>query len=87
MNPHDLCIRPVLPGDNMLLAGVIREVLIEMGVPKKGTALGDASLEAMYEAYQAPRSAYWVVSDASGIWGGGGCREKGLRIAKNVFQR
>lgn len=72
MNPRDLCIRPVLPRDNRMLATVIREVLIEMGVPKKGTTLGDASLECMYETYQAPRSAYWVIADSSGIWGGGG---------------
>ena len=72
MNPHDLCIRPVLPRDNPMLAGVIREVLSEMGVPKKGTTLEDVSLESMYEAYQAPRSAYWVVTDTLGIWGGGG---------------
>lgn len=72
MNPHQLCIRPVLPRDNQMLAGVIREVLIEMGVPEKGTALADASLERMYETYQLPGSAYWVVTDASRIWGGGG---------------
>jgi putative acetyltransferase len=72
MNPHALIIRPVLPRDNQMLAGVIREVLIEMGVPEKGTTLRDASLERMYETYQRPRSAYWVVTDASAIWGGGG---------------
>lgn len=72
MNPNELSIRPILPGDNQVLAGVIREVLIEMGVPEKGTALADASLERMYETYQLPRSSYWVVSDANGIWGGGG---------------
>ena len=72
MNPNELCIRPILPRDNQELAGVIREVLIEMGVPEEGTALADASLERMYEAYQLPRSSYWVVSDTTGIWGGGG---------------
>jgi putative acetyltransferase len=72
MNPHQLFIRPVLPRDNQMLEGVIREVLIEMGVPEKGTALEDASLGRMYEAYQLPRSAYWVVTDACRIWGGGG---------------
>jgi putative acetyltransferase len=72
MNPHELCIRPVLPGDNQALARVIRGVLIEMGVPEEGTALADTSLERMYETYQMPRSSYWVVSDASEIWGGGG---------------
>jgi len=72
MNPHQLRIRPVLPRDNQKLAVVIRDVLIEFGVPEKGTALEDASLEQMYEAYQLPRSEYWVISDASGIWGGGG---------------
>ena len=72
MNPHQLSIRPVLPRDNQALAGVIRRVLIEMEVPEKGTALADSSLERMYETYQLPGSSYWVVSDASRIWGGGG---------------
>ena len=56
MNPHQLRIRPVLPVDNKKLAAVIRGVLVEFGVPEKGTALEDASLEQMYEAYQLPRS-------------------------------
>lgn len=72
MNPHELCIRPVLPPDNQMLAALIRGVLVEMGVPEKGTALEDASLERMYEAYQLPRAAYWVVADSKRIWGGGG---------------
>ena len=72
MNPRELFIRTVLPEDNQALARVIRGVLIEMGVPAEGTALADTSLERMYQTYQMPRASYWVVSDTSGIWGGGG---------------
>lgn len=72
MNPSDLLIRPLRPGDNPHIASLIREVLLELGVPKQGTAFEDASLDRMYETYQEPRSVYWVVTDASRIWGGGG---------------
>ena len=36
------------------------------------TAFLDAATDRMYETYQAPRSAYWVVSGGDGLWGGGG---------------
>ena len=72
MNPRDLSIRPLLPEDNPKVAEVIRSVLVEFGVPEKGTAFEDASLDRMYETYQIPRAAYWVVADDSHIWGGGG---------------
>ena len=45
-------IRLVRPEDNVVLAHVLREVLIEMKVPFDGTALSDPELDAMYDAYQ-----------------------------------
>ena len=44
-------IRPIDIKDNRELSLVIRSVLIEMGVPKTGTAYEDEELDAMYEAY------------------------------------
>ena len=36
-----LKIRQICKNDNLNLGNVIREVLIEIGVPKKGTAFSD----------------------------------------------
>ncbi|WP_224482610.1 GNAT family N-acetyltransferase [Robertkochia aurantiaca] len=68
-----MTIREIRPEDDPLLARAIRDVLIEMNVPKKGTAYEDAALDQMYETYQSPKSVYYVVSDESGsIYGGAG---------------
>jgi putative acetyltransferase len=72
MNPDGLLIRPVFPEDNPMLASLIREVLVELGAPRVGTAYADSAVDRMYETYQAPRSAYWVVANDSGVLGGGG---------------
>ncbi|AXT54778.1 GNAT family N-acetyltransferase [Aquimarina sp. MMG015] len=65
-------IRSVAPEDNQALAQVIRDVLIEMGVPKVGTAYEDEALDVMYETYDAPRKKYFVVEDDGKIIGGAG---------------
>ena len=72
MNPDDLSIRQVLPGDNQGIGDLIRGVLKEFGVPDRGTTLADPSLDCIYETYQVPRASYWVVAGTSGIWGGAG---------------
>ena len=65
-------IRPIDIKDNHELSSVIRSVLIEMGVPKTGTAYEDEELDAMYEAYLGPRAVYYVVSEGKKILGGAG---------------
>ena len=65
-------IRPIEKKDNPHIATVIRSVLIDFGVPKKGTAYADVSLDAMYETYQDERSAYFVVEEDGKIIGGAG---------------
>ena len=65
-------IRPILKKDNKQIASVIREVLIDFGVPKVGTAYADVTLDALYEAYQKPRAIYYVVELNGKILGGGG---------------
>ncbi|WP_405206993.1 GNAT family N-acetyltransferase [Aquimarina sp. LLG6339-5] len=65
-------IRSVALEDNQALAQVIRDVLIEMGVPKVGTAYEDEALDVMYETYDAPRKKYFVVEDSGKIIGGAG---------------
>lgn len=65
-------IREIEPKDNALIATVIRAVLIEMGVPKVGTAYEDAALDIMYETYAATACAYFVVEEDGEIIGGAG---------------
>jgi len=66
-------IRPIAPQDNAAVAEIIRTVMPEFGAVGPGFAIEDAEVDTMYEAYQAPGAAYFVVADASGkIWGGAG---------------
>ncbi len=65
-------IRPILKKDNIQIASVIREVLVDFGVPKIGTAYADKTLDALYEAYQKPRAIYFVIELKNKIIGGGG---------------
>ena len=65
-------IRPIEASDNKLLAVAIRSVLIEMGVPKVGTAYADVELDAMFETYLDERAIYYVVYEGENILGGAG---------------
>lgn len=65
-------IRPVELKDNEALAVALRMVLVEMGVPKVGTAYEDKELDAMFQAYAKPCFQYYVVEDQETILGGAG---------------
>jgi len=65
-------IRPILKKDNPHIAKVIRKVLVDLGVPKIGTAYADKTLDTLYEVYQKPRSIYYVIELNKKIIGGGG---------------
>ena len=65
-------IRPVELKDNEALAVALRKVLVEMGVPKVGTAYEDKELDAMFQAYAKSRFQYYVVEDQETILGGAG---------------
>ena len=56
--------------DNLNIGNIIREVLIEIGVPKKGTAFSDPELDFMFENYDKKRSIYYVVENNGKIYGG-----------------
>ncbi|ASV31959.1 GNAT family N-acetyltransferase [Maribacter cobaltidurans] len=62
-------IREINPGDNEEVARVVREVLVEMGVPKVGTAYADKALDYMYEKYDVPKATYFVIDDGGNIIG------------------
>ena len=65
-------IREVKKADNFELATLLRKILIEMGVPKKGTAFEDPEIDSIYETYNYPRSKYFIVEQGNIIKGGAG---------------
>ena len=67
-----LSIRPLVEEDNPTIAAVIRSVLLELGVPKVGTAYADPELDFMTKAYDKPRAAYFVVEKEGDVIGGAG---------------
>lgn len=58
--------------DNQQVKAVVQAVLVEMGVPKTGTAYEDASLNDMYATYDHARMAYFVVKEDGKVIGGAG---------------
>lgn len=68
----EISIRKIEQKDNAQVAALIRSVLIEHNVPKVGTAYADVSLDSMFEAYSADRSAYFVVEKDGVLIGGAG---------------
>jgi len=67
-----IIIREIQKADNVAIAKVIRDVLIEHDVPKVGTAYADASLDFMFENYSEEKSAYFIVEKEGKIIGGAG---------------
>lgn len=65
-------IREIQKADNAEVANVIRTVLIELNVPKVGTAYADPQLDFMSEAYSESKSMYFVVEKDNRIIGGAG---------------
>lgn len=68
----EITIREITKGDNHGIAKAIRSVLIEMGVPKVGTAYEDKALDCMAETYALPNKVYYVLESKEGIIGGAG---------------
>jgi len=69
-NPYKL--RTLQKKDNALVALLVRDVLVEMGVPKVGSAYEDETLNDMFTAYNNPKSRYYVVEHEGEIIGCGG---------------
>jgi putative acetyltransferase len=68
----EVIIRPIEKKDNEQIAAVIRKVLVDLGVPKVGTAYADKALDDMYQTYNVDRAIYFVVEDNGVIIGGAG---------------
>ena len=72
MSKDTTVIREIELEDNPKIAKAIRSVLIEMGVPKVGTAYEDEALDSMTETYDQPGKTYFVVADGIEVIGGAG---------------
>lgn len=72
MITSDFIIREIKPEDNAQIAQVIRDVLIEFGAPKTGTAYEDKATDEMFETYQKEKSSYFVIELNGRIIGGAG---------------
>ncbi len=68
----EIIIREIAPSDNPAIAKLIREVLVEFGAPKVGTAYEDSSLDVLSEVYDKRRAVYFVVELNDQVIGGAG---------------
>ena len=70
-----MLIRPINESDNKRISVILREVLIEMDIPRIGSAYEDPEINNMYESYQSNRSIYFVVEENNKILGGAGINQ------------
>lgn len=65
-------INPIHPSDNSILAAIIRQSLLDFNAAKPGTVYFDAETDNLYELFNRPRAAYFVLRIDGQIAGGGG---------------
>lgn len=70
-----ITIREIQKKDNSAIAAIVRNVLIEMGAPKVGTAYADPYLDSLFEVYAVPKAIYFVVENNGKIIGGAGVKQ------------
>lgn len=75
MTHNNFKIREIKPQDNSKIAQTIRDILIEFGVPKVGTAYADKILDTLYEAYLFDKAIYYVIEKDGKIYGGAGIKQ------------
>ncbi len=68
----DFSIRPIQPGDNPILAKIIRDTLVEFKAAHPGTVYYDASTDSLYDIFLEKKSAYFVAIVNNEIVGGAG---------------
>jgi putative acetyltransferase len=69
---NKISIRPIQLSDNADLAVIIRNTLSEFGAANPGTVFFDPTTDALFELFQAEKSAYFVAESEGKILGGGG---------------
>lgn len=69
----ELGFRAILPGDNPVLASIIRDTLTEFNAARPGTVYFDPTTDDLFTLFQKAGSCYFVATDEQGvIWGGAG---------------
>lgn len=70
---HDeLTIRPIEKDDNILIAGIIRQSLLDFDAAIPGTVYFDPTTDHLYELFQTPRSRYFIAMANGKMVGGAG---------------
>jgi putative acetyltransferase len=72
---ESIIIREIQKKDNSAIAAIVRNVLMEMGAPKIGTAYADPYLDSLFEVYAVPNAIYFVVENNGKIIGGAGIKQ------------
>lgn len=68
-----LRMRPITAQDNAAIAAVIRRVSAEFGLTAdKGYTVSDPNLDNLFQLYNQPNSAYWVIEYDGEVVGSGG---------------
>jgi putative acetyltransferase len=65
-------IRKIKAEDNPQVAGIIRKVMTEFGAVGEGYSIQDPEVDQMYETYNQPGAAFFVVEKNGKIYGCGG---------------
>lgn len=74
MTHNNFTIREIKKEDNPEIAKTIRDILIEFGVPKVGTAYADKLLNVLFETYNIKNAVYFIIEKNSKIYGGAGIK-------------
>lgn len=65
----DFTIRAIAPGDNAIVADIIRSVMTELGAVGDGYSINDPEIGDMHEAYRNGRGAFYVVEAKGQVLG------------------
>lgn len=69
---NNFSIRPIQKEDNLGIANIIRNTLVEFKANHPGTVYFDPTTDNLFELFQAPNAAYWIVESEDGMLGGAG---------------
>lgn len=69
---REYTLRPIQAGDNEKVARIIRQVMTEFGTVGEGYSIMDPEVDEMFDAYNNPRSAFFVIERQGEVLGCGG---------------
>ncbi len=75
MTHNNFTIREIKQEDNPKIAKTIRDILVEFGVPKVGTAYADKLLDTLFETYNIKNAIYFIIEKEGEIFGGAGIKQ------------